>query len=200
MTNFVKLIILAIVGGFIGWITNLIAIKLLFRPHKPFKLPFGYKIQGVIPARKQELAVSIGSVIEKQLLAPDEIVENLITEKDINSLKTAIVTNVIKILKDKLPTFLHKFTDNTIKKQLDLFMEKDGERYIHETIENTITGATENLKISEMVIEKINALDLDSFEAIVLSVVKKELKHIEYLGAILGFVIGLFQGFIILLF
>lgn len=200
MTNFVKLILLAIVGGFIGWITNLIAIKLLFRPHKPFKLPFGYKIQGVIPARKQELAVSIGSVIEKQLLAPDEIVENLITEKDINSLKTAIVTNVIKILKDKLPTFLHKFTDNTIKKQLDLFMEKDGERYIHETIENTITGATENLKISEMVIEKINALDLDSFEVIVLSVVKKELKHIEYLGAILGFVIGLFQGFIILLF
>lgn len=200
MTNFVKLILLAIVGGFIGWITNLIAIKLLFRPHKPFKLPFGYKIQGVIPARKQELAVSIGSVIEKQLLAPDEIVENLITEKDINSLKIAIVTNVIKILKDKLPTFLHKFTDNTIKKQLDLFMEKDGERYIHETIENTITGATENLKISEMVIEKINALDLDSFEVIVLSVVKKELKHIEYLGAILGFVIGLFQGFIILLF
>jgi uncharacterized membrane protein YheB (UPF0754 family) len=200
MTNFVKLIILALVGGFIGWITNLIAIKLLFRPHNPFKLPFGYKIQGVIPARKQELAVSIGNVIEKQLLAPDEIVQSLISEEDINSLKTAITTNVIKILKDKLPVFLHKFTDNTIKKQLDSFMEKDGDRYIHEMIESMVTGATENLKISDMVVEKINALDLDSFESMVLSVVKKELKHIEYLGDILGFVIGLIQGFIMLLF
>lgn len=67
-------------------------------------------------------------------------------------------------------------------------------------IESMVTGATENLKISDMVVEKINALNLDSFESMVLSVVKKELKHIEYLGAILGFVIGLIQGFIMLLF
>jgi len=37
-------------------------------------------------------------------------------------------------------------------------------------------------------------------ESIVLSVVNKELKHIEYLGGILGFMIGLLQGIIVLLF
>ncbi|HEY8421900.1 MAG TPA: DUF445 family protein [Thermoclostridium sp.] len=200
MPYIVKLLLLAAVGGFIGWITNYIAIKLLFRPYKPVKLLFGYKLQGVIPARKPELAVSIGNVIEKQLLAPEEILTNLVSDKDINVLKEAIVTNVIKILKDKLPGFLHGFTDKTIKKQLESFMEKDGERYIREMINNMITGAAGNIKISEMVVEKINGLDLVSFESIVLSVVNKELKHIEYLGGILGFMIGLLQGIIVLLF
>jgi len=162
MPYIVKLLLLAAVGGFIGWITNYIAIKLLFRPYKPVKLLFGYKLQGVIPARKPELAVSIGNVIEKQLLAPEEILTNLVSDKDINVLKEAIVTNVIKILKDKLPGFLHGFTDKTIKKQLESFMEKDGERYIREMINNMITGAAGNIKISEMVVEKINGLDLVS--------------------------------------
>lgn len=200
MTYIAKLLLLAVVGGFIGWITNFIAIKLLFWPFKPVKLLFGYKIQGVIPARKAELAVSIGNVIEKQLLAPEEILSTLVSDNDINSLKEAIVSNVIKILKDKLPGILHGFTDKTIKKQLDAFMEKDGEGYIREMINNMVASATDNLKISDMVVEKINALDLISFESIVLSVVNKELKHIEYLGGILGFLIGLVQGVVVLLF
>ncbi|NLM11472.1 MAG: DUF445 family protein [Clostridiaceae bacterium] len=200
MSYIVKLLLLAIVGGFIGWITNFIAIKLLFRPFKPVKLLLGYKIQGVIPSRKPELAVSIGNVIENQLLAPKEILNGLVSDKDINLLKETIVTNVIDILKDKLPGFLHGFTDKTIRKQLDAFMEKDGDRYIREMLNNVITNATDNLKISDMVAEKINALDLASFESIVLSVVNKELKHIEYLGGILGFLIGLIQGLVVLLF
>ena len=174
--------------------------KAVISPFKPVKLLLGYKIQGVIPSRKPELAVSIGNVIENQLLAPKEILNGLVSDKDINLLKETIVTNVIDILKDKLPGFLHGFTDKTIRKQLDAFMEKDGDRYIREMLNNVITNATDNLKISDMVAEKINALDLASFESIVLSVVNKELKHIEYLGGILGFLIGLIQGLVVLLF
>jgi len=200
MPYIVKLLLLAAVGGFIGWITNYIAIKLLFRPYKPVKLLFGYKLQGVIPARKPELAVSIGNVIEKRLLAPEEIINKLVSEKDIAYLKEAIVTNVLTILKDKLPGFLHGFTDKTIKKHLESFMAKDGDRYIRDMINNMVKNATDKINVSEMVVEKINALDLVSFESIVLSVVSKELKHIEYLGGVLGFIIGLLQGVIVLLF
>lgn len=200
MEYIAKLLLLAVVGGFIGWITNLIAIKLLFRPFKPVKLFFGYNIQGVIPARKPELAVSIGNVIEKRLLAPEEIINKLVSEKDIAYLKEAIVTNVLTILKDKLPGFLHGFTDKTIKKHLESFMAKDGDRYIRDMINNMVKKATDKINVSEMVVEKINALDLVSFESIVLSVVSKELKHIEYLGGVLGFIIGLLQGVIVLLF
>jgi len=194
-----KLLILALIGGFIGWVTNLIAVKMLFRPMNPVRLPFGLKLQGLLPARRKDLAVSIGKVIENKLLKPDDILGSLVQEKDITHLKDSIVTNVVNILKDKLPAFLHGFTDKTIKKQLDAFMAKDGDRYIHEMINNMIAHANENLAISDMVIHKIDALDLTSFENIVVSVVNKELRFIEYIGAVLGFVIGIVQGLVMLL-
>ncbi|MEO3112186.1 DUF445 family protein [Turicibacter sanguinis] len=42
------------------------------------------------------------------------------------------------------------------------------------------------------------ALDLRELERIILQVAKKELKHIEILGFILGGVIGLVQGIILM--
>ncbi len=193
-----KLLLLSIIGGFIGWITNFIAVRLLFKPLKPIHLFFGIKIQGVIPARKTELANSIGKVIEQQLISPGEIFDYFVSDKEIDNLKAIIVTNVVQILKDKLPGFLHGFTDRMVKKQLDTFMEKDGDRYIRTMLEKTITNATEKISISQMVVEKIEALDLTSFEAIVSGIVKKELRHIEYFGAVLGFAIGILQGLILL--
>ncbi len=196
----VKLIILSVIGAFIGYITNLIAVKLLFRPLNAVKLPFGHKLQGVLPARKSELAVSIGDVIEKQLISPDEIMNTLVSDKEIDLLKSTIVTNVIGILKDKLPGFLHGFTEKTVKKQLESFMDKDGDRYIRDMLKNMITNATNNLSVSQMVTDKIEALDLTAFEVMVTKVVKKELRYIEYFGALIGFFIGILQGLILLFF
>jgi hypothetical protein len=47
-----------VVGAVIGWLTNYVAIKLLFRPHVPFSL-LGYQVQGVIPKRRKEIARSM---------------------------------------------------------------------------------------------------------------------------------------------
>ncbi len=199
MNFYLKLLILALIGGFIGWITNLIAVKMLFRPMNPVNLPLGIKLQGLLPARKKDLGITIGKVIENKLLKPDEILGSLVQDKDIDHLKDAIVTNVVKILKEKLPAFLHGFTDKTIRKQLEGFMEKDGDRYIRDMIGKMIEHATDNLAISEMVVEKIEALDLVSFENIVIGVVNRELRFIEYIGAILGFLIGIIQGMVLLL-
>lgn len=194
-----QIILLAAVGCFIGWITNLIAVRLLFKPIKPVKLPFGLKIQGVIPARKSELAATIGDVIEKQLVSSGDILNHLVSEKEIDDLKSVIVDNVVLILKNKLPVFLHGFTDKTLKKQLDNFMQKDGEKYIRDMLEKAITGANKRISVSKMVSDKIEALDLVSFEEIVIGVVKKELRYIELLGAVLGFIIGILQGIVLLL-
>ena len=52
------------------------------------------------------------------------------------------------------------------------------------------------MNIKEIVENKVNDLDLIELENIILSVADKELKHIELLGLILGFLIGIVQGII----
>jgi uncharacterized membrane protein YheB (UPF0754 family) len=64
-----------IVGGIIGYFTNDIAIRMLFRPYRPvfignYQLPF---TPGVIPRNQGKLARRIADSIMGSLLTPDEI-------------------------------------------------------------------------------------------------------------------------------
>ena len=56
--------------------------------------------------------------------------------------------------------------------------------------------ANNRINIEEIVKNKINELDLYELEEIILTIVKNELRHIEILGLILGFFIGIIQGII----
>ena len=74
MNTLFTISMLTIVGGLIGWITNILAIKLLFRPITPVKIPIlNIEILGLIPKRKNEIAANIGEVISNELLSMDDI-------------------------------------------------------------------------------------------------------------------------------
>ncbi|MDR3020398.1 MAG: DUF445 family protein [Treponema sp.] len=64
-----------IAGAIIGYVTNTIAIKMLFRPLKEIRV-FGIRLPftpGLLPKQRKKLAVSIGSMVERELLTPDII-------------------------------------------------------------------------------------------------------------------------------
>jgi len=86
MNDILKILILASIGGIIGYVTNVVAIKLIFRPIEPIKIPIINKeIIGLIPKRKAEIAMNIGEVIQEEFLSLDEILENIILLMDIFS-------------------------------------------------------------------------------------------------------------------
>ena len=90
---------------------------------------------------------------------------------------------------------ISKVVNDFISEHIDEEL-KDG---IDELSNELITKASERINISQMVEDRINELDLYKLEEIILSIVKKELKHIEVLGLVLGFFIGIIQGIIVIL-
>lgn len=74
MDNFiVTLLFMAIIGAAIGGVTNHLAIKMLFRPHKAiyiknWRVPF---TPGLIPKRRDELAKQLGLTVVNYLLTPE---------------------------------------------------------------------------------------------------------------------------------
>ena len=64
------------VGTLIGWFTNYLAIKLLFRPYKEMNFLF-FKIQGLIPKRRAEISLNIADVVEKELISVDDIADKI---------------------------------------------------------------------------------------------------------------------------
>lgn len=64
-----------VIGAFIGYLTNKVAIKMLFRPLEAKHL-FGVRIPmtpGVIPSKRADLAINIGEMVGSHLLTSDEI-------------------------------------------------------------------------------------------------------------------------------
>jgi len=64
-----------VLGGVIGYFTNDVAIKMLFRPYKPKQL-FGKRIPftpGLIPSNQARLAKKVSDVIMRSLLTPEEL-------------------------------------------------------------------------------------------------------------------------------
>ncbi|MBU3201601.1 DUF445 family protein [Clostridium estertheticum] len=85
-----KFIIGSLVGAIIGYITNWLAIKMLFRPHKEIRI-FNIKVPftpGLIPKEKSRIARSVGESIGQHLLTKETIIKSLCSEEMDHQLDT----------------------------------------------------------------------------------------------------------------
>lgn len=198
MSNILKILILASIGGIIGYVTNVVAIKLIFRPIKPIKIPIINKeIIGLIPKRKTEIANNIGEIVQKEFISLDEILENIITEEDKENVVEYIKVKIKVIINEKM-AFAPSAIKNIIQGYVSEAIENEIKQSIDDLSEEVIRKANKRIDIGKMVEDKINNLDLYELEEIILRIAKNELKHIEILGLVLGFLIGVVQGLIII--
>ena len=196
-----QLLVMVLISGAIGWITNWVAIKMLFRPHK--EINFGlFKIQGLIPKRKAEIGTGIASIIQNELISVKDVISNIDRvefSKRLNDLIDDVLDkNLKKKVKEKFPLLQVFFSDkvakdvgNTIK---DIVMEN--QEKIFEIFSNY---AEENIDFEVIISDKISNFSLDKLEEIISLLAKKELKHIEIIGAVLGMLIGAVQYLITLI-
>lgn len=71
-----------VVGAFIGYLTNMVAIKMLFRPLRAWRV-FGMRVPftpGVIPSKREDLAINMGEMVGEHLLTSKEIGQALANE------------------------------------------------------------------------------------------------------------------------
>ena len=196
MNDIFRILILAVIGGLIGYITNVIAIKLIFRPINPIKIPIlNVEIIGMIPKRKLEIANNVAQVIEEQFFSFDDIIENVITEQDKQIIIDYIKVRVKLVLNEKLG-LIPSSIKNLVQNYISEVIEDEIKSGVDELSEELIIKANNRINIKEIVENKINELDLYELETIILQIIKKELKQIEVLGLILGFFIGIIQGII----
>lgn len=198
----IKIFILAVIGSAIGYITNVLAIKMLFRPYNEIRIPIlNIKIQGVIPKRQADIAVSIGETVEAELINMDDIIGKFATEERVDQLANTIKFDFKKIVSNKIMEYpLLIGFKNIILGYIDKAIENEGKEKIREMIVNLGVKAQQDIKISKIVEERINSFDLSKLEELAYEIARKELRYIEVLGGVLGFMIGIVQGIIVNLF
>ena len=196
-----QLLVMILISGAIGWITNWVAIKMLFRPHR--EINFGlFKIQGLIPKRKAEIGSGIANIIQNELISVKDVISNIDREefsKRLNKLIDEVLNkNLKKKVKEKFP-FLQVFFTDKVAKDIGNVIKSiimENQEKIFEIFSNY---AEENIDFEIIISDKISNFSLDKLEEIITLLAKKELKHIEVIGAVLGIIIGAVQYLITLI-
>lgn len=163
----VSYIIAPLLGGIIGYITNDIAIRMLFRPHKA-KYLFGIKIPftpGIIPKEKGRIASAIGGAISENLMSKDVLEKNLLSDEMITKIRLSMDSffETQKNNQETVREFLaHYLTANDIDRLISGL--KEG---LTDQVSTKLGESNWGEQISEVVMEhvssklRIDGLDLD---------------------------------------
>ena len=208
----ISLLVSMLIGGFIGWITNLLAVKALFHPHKSYRI-LGFDYQGLLPKRKAELANNLGNMVEGELINIPELIKKVKPE-DVNPFIDKMVDdhkeNIQKAIYDYINNYLKGIEIPLIKIDLtriistNTLVTKTTETVIKllktkakEAVPTVLTKAgsevIKHVSVHDIVKEKVDQMDLDKLEAMVNRIADKEMKMIEYLGGVLGLLVGAVQ-------
>lgn len=194
MANLIFLLSIPVITGFIGWITNRLAIKMLFHPRQPIDL-LGYKWQGLIPKRQREIARRSAEIIEREVLS-QHLLRNQVESIDFEDYIASFTRQVIHDkLGDKLRAipligpFLNEATLTKLATVASQEMRKQAP-YLKHRLSQEIES---RLPIRELIETRIATFDVRKLEELVYSVAAKEFRSIEHFGAGLGFTVGLLQ-------
>ena len=129
-----RAIVAPLLGGVIGYITNDLAIRMLFRPRKAvyigkFHVPF---TPGLIPAQQGRIAQSIGDVVSSQLLNEETLRQTLLSE------------STVQKLQDKVRAFLRKLSKDG-RRVRDLLAQKEVRERVGLNVDDLTQKLTEGL-------------------------------------------------------
>jgi uncharacterized membrane protein YheB (UPF0754 family) len=195
------LFLIPVISAFIGWFTNWIAIKMLFHPKKPKKI-LGITIQGIFPKSQQQFAEKLGKLVSQELLSFADIEQKLINPDNIQKLMPVVEEHIDQFLRQKLaqemPVISMFIGENTIQQLKSIFM-KELETLFPLIMQRYMGHLQQELDLEKIVIQKVSSFSSDKLEEILQSILSKEFRFVELIGAVLGFIIGLLQVLLTLL-
>lgn len=134
-----KIIMSLVISGLIGYCTNYIAVKMLFRP-RTVKHIFGHRVPftpGIIPKNQPRLAKALGSAVSEKLLTGNDLKEALTSEKTASAAADAAVGAV--------------FTEKPVSELLTGLTGEENAAAVREFAEQKITAvAVEKLREADV--------------------------------------------------
>ena len=184
-------IIAPLLGGVIGYITNDIAIRMLFRPHTA-KYLFGIHIPftpGIIPKEKGRIAEAVGGVISENLMNKDVLEKYLLSEDMIGKVRSAVEDFIA----------IQQRNSETVVQFLGHYLSKEEIDTIAQNINQSITKQTYEKLADSTVGEKVAHIAIDHVaQKLTINGAQELLSGIGgALGGLGGMAAGLFGGNIV---
>lgn len=189
------LYLIPVISAAIGWLTNYVAVKMLFHPRKPIN--FGlFSLQGIFPKRQQQIAERLGKLVAQQLLSSDDLKDRLLQPENVEALHVAVEDQITAYLNKTLPKkypLVALFISGKTKEKLQAEIVKEIKALTPGLLVKVVNRFEESIDVEQIVSEKVSQFPAERLEELLHQLLKKEFRFIELVGAILGFFIGCLQ-------
>ena len=175
-----------------GWLTIWLFLKLLFHPRKPIFIA-GLKFQGIIPAKQQHIAQTLGKRISKEFLSFAILTEKVTNPENFNSLKPEIEKHIDTFLRERLkqtfPMLSMLIGDKTINQLKSAFL-LELESLFPVLMKSYLTRLEKDIDIEKMITDKITGLSIIQIEEMFYKSAKTQLIYLQLAGACIGLLMG----------
>lgn len=155
-----------------------------------------FKIQGIFPKRQLQIAENLGKVVATELLSTTELKDKLLKPDNIKAVHNSIALRLhqylSEVLPQKYPVVALIVSGKTKDKVLDEVM-REIYNITPGVIDELMEKVDQSVDIEAMVTEKVGNFPASRLEDLLQKLLQKEFRFIEWVGAILGFLIGCIQ-------
>ncbi|EPG64821.1 DUF445 domain-containing protein [Leptospira wolffii] len=188
-----------LMGVFVGYVTNWLAILMIFSPLQPKRFLF-FRYQGLFLKRQKDVSKEFASVVSSRILNPDNLIRIIFLEKGGDLIVSELLAKSRELLDRKLkekvpyaPLILGSQKLEEVKNRIcDSILE-----LVPEAADKMKGYIEERLEIERVVFEKLSVLPAEEFENLLHSVFKEDETTLILLGALLGGIAGAIQAYLV---
>jgi uncharacterized membrane protein YheB (UPF0754 family) len=194
--------IMPLFGGFTGWFTDWLALKMVFNPKKPTKYLFGlFEWQGLFLKRRKEVAATYGALIAKEILTPEKLMEAILQGPLSDRVVTMVQKQVQKMIDDQsgvMKPFVVFAVGSSKYQEMKLVIGQKVMERLPQTLKGIEAYAERTMDLQNTLISKMQELNEEQFESLLRPAFEQDEWILIAVGAVLGFLVGEMQVFIML--
>lgn len=194
-------LVLPIFGGCIGLFTDWLAIKLIFVPREPVRLPRGHMLQGKFQRRRAEVSQQYGELIARDVLTVPNLVNAIVSGPRSDRTRAMIHSMVAEAVDQQARLARPLIGAAAGESRLAEVKHAATTRAVAE-LKNTIGPArgylTEAMDVANMVEQRMLGLTPVQFEQLLRPAFRQDEWKLITVGGVIGFVVGELQVLLML--
>ncbi|MES2490360.1 MAG: DUF445 domain-containing protein [Pseudomonadota bacterium] len=193
--------VMPIFGGLTGWLTDWLALRMVFEPKQPTRYLGLFTWQGLFLKRRKEVAAEYGRLIAKELLTPANVINGILHGPLSDRLVDLVQKHVQKMV-DAQSGIAKPFVVLTVGSRRYQEMKRSiSDKIVQrmpETLKHVEKYATDAMDIENTLSSKMQDLTAEQFEGLLRPAFQQDEWILITVGAVLGFLVGELQVFIML--
>lgn len=191
----IGILFMPVTYGFIGWLTNVVALKMMFYPMKFVGIPPFLGWQGIVPRKATGLALKVVNILSEKLLKIEEFFEKIPSDK--------LGESYQPLLRENIPAMTHRVLELLPAELKTKVLAKEAQIVANATTESEqkLLQITTHLKedvskvfsFKNMVLRNLTGENTHLLVDLFQEIGKKEFKFIGASGWIFGILFGLIQ-------